>query len=335
MALNANEDTSKSGDPAGPVLSPPSPPAPDAGTPSGITATETPPYYSITPDGAAPSASIEAPVAPVDIGAPVDSTAPWPVRPAGRVAPPKPDFGAAHGENGATAPAPAPWTVSNAPTPPPAQIYTAPPAPAFSATAPVPAPPAEPAPAAPVLLTEAAPLEPLPAPAPAPASKEAPPPTGALVLLPGEEVIMHLGALYLTNKRAILYAPTILRAAFLRDVDAIGTVTERAGGWMLLFGLLAVALAGGAIYLGVTAPGSDLVLGDLFRANPFVVAVPLALLGLLMLASYFFWVKRSLFLSVGGRPLIVVSISGWSGKKLESVDSFVNAFSQAKERERS
>lgn len=328
MALNANEDTPKSSDPAGPVLSSPAPPAPDADGPSGITATETPPYYSITPDGAAPSAANEAPVAPVDTVAPVDSTAPLPVRPAGRVAPPKPDFGAAHGENGATAPAPAPWAVSNAPTPPPAQIYTPPPAPAYTA----PPPPADPAPAAPVLLTEAAPLEPLPAPAPA---APAPPPTGALVLLPGEEVIMQLGALYLTNKRAILYAPTILRAAFLRDVDAIGTVTERAGGWMLLFGLLAVALAGGAIYLGVTQPGSDLVLGDLFRANPFVVAVPLALLGLLMLASYFFWVKRSLFLSVGGRPLIVVSISGWSGKKLESVDSFVNAFSQAKERERS
>jgi hypothetical protein len=334
MALNANEDTPNSGDPAGSVLSPPPTPAPDADVPGGITATETPPYYSIMPDGAAPVD----PVAPVDTIAPLDSTAPLPVRPAGRVAPAKPDAGAAHGENGAAAaaPAPAPWTVSNAPTPPPAQMYMPPPAPAYTAPVAVPALPAEPAPAAPVLLTEAAPLEPLPAVAPAaPVSKEAPPPTGALVLLPGEEVIMQLGALYLTNKRAILYAPTILRAAFLRDVDAIGTVTERAGGWMLLFGLLGVALAGGATYLGVTQPGSDLVLGDLFRANPFVVAVPLALLGLLMLASYFFWVKRSLFLSVGGRPLIVVSISGWSGKKLESVDSFVNAFSQAKERERS
>jgi hypothetical protein len=329
MASNANEDTSKSGDAADPVLSPSPTRSPDADVPGGIAASEMPPYYTITaPPPAAP-----------DLSEPVDSTAPLPVRPAGRIAPAKPDVGSGHGENGATAPvsaapaakdvpAPAPWTVSNVAPPPPAQIYTPPPAPAFSA----PAPPAEPEPvAAPVLLTEAAPLEPLPAPAPAPT----PPPTGALVLLPGEEVIMQLGALYLTNKRAILYAPTILRAAFLRDVDAIGTVTERAGGWMLLFGLLAVALAGGAIYLGVTQPGNDLVLGDLFRANPFVVAVPLALLGLLMLASYFFWVKRSLFLSVGGRPLIVVSISGWSGKKLESVDSFVNAFSQAKERERS
>jgi hypothetical protein len=34
---------------------------------------------------------------------------------------------------------------------------------------------------------------------------------------------------------------------------------------------------------------------------------------------------------VGGRPLIVVSLSGWSNKKLEAVDGFVNAFSQAKD----
>src|SRR5690348_4420037 len=142
MALNANEDTPNSGDPAGPVLSPPGTPAPDADVPGGITATETPPYYSVTPDGAAPLET----VVPVDTVAPVDSTAPLPVRPAGRLAPTKPDAGAAHGENGATAPAaaPAPWTVSNAPTPPPAQIYTPPPAPAYTAPVAVPALPAEP-----------------------------------------------------------------------------------------------------------------------------------------------------------------------------------------------
>ena len=50
----------------------------------------------------------------------------------------------------------------------------------------------------------------------------------------------------------------------------------------------------------------------------------------LLLASYFFWVKKSLFLSVGGRPLIVISLSGWSPKRLEGVDTFINAFSQAK-----
>ena len=40
-------------------------------------------------------------------------------------------------------------------------------------------------------------------------------PAGALMLLPGEEVLQQLGALYLTNRRAILYAPTILRAAWV------------------------------------------------------------------------------------------------------------------------
>ena len=54
-----------------------------------------------------------------------------------------------------------------------------------------------------------------------------------MVLLPQEEVVTQLGALYLTNKRVILYAPTILRAAFLRDVDAVGTLTERSSGWTL------------------------------------------------------------------------------------------------------
>src|SRR5690242_4677072 len=106
MALNANEDTPQSGDPAGTVLSPPpaskEAPAPDADVPGGITATETPPYYSVTPDG----------TAPVDTVAPVDSTAPLPVRPAGRPAATNLDAGPAHGENGAGAPAPAPWTVS-------------------------------------------------------------------------------------------------------------------------------------------------------------------------------------------------------------------------------
>ena len=57
----------------------------------------------------------------------------------------------------------------------------------------------------------------------------------------------------------------------------------------------------------------------------------LAALGIFLLLTYFFWIKKSLFLAVGGRPLIVISLSGWSPKKLEGVDTFVNAFSQAKD----
>ncbi len=195
--------------------------------------------------------------------------------------------------------------------------------------APAPAPAAPPPPAV-------TPIAYAPAPAVAPAAGEListapPPPTGALILLPDEDVIMQLGALYLTNKRAILYAPTILRSAFLRDIDAVGTVTERSSGWMLLLALLALALTAAALYAGLAQPGLELKVGDVYSASPLLLAIPLAIIGVLTLASYFFWVKRSLFLSVGGRPLIVVSISGWSGRKLTTVDAFVNAFSQAKD----
>ena len=41
----------------------------------------------------------------------------------------------------------------------------------------------------------------------------------------------------------------MLRTAFLRDVDAIGTLTERASGWSFFFGLLLLATAGAGVYL--------------------------------------------------------------------------------------
>jgi hypothetical protein len=152
-----------------------------------------------------------------------------------------------------------------------------------------------------------------------------------LVLLPEEEVVNQLGALYLTNRRVILYAPSILRAAFLRDIDAIGTLTERASGWSLILAVLFLAAAGVTGYLasGRTVPWSDWPL--LSQVPTWALPAVLAALGLLLLAAYFLWVKKSLFLSVGGRPLIVVSLSGWSAKKLEGVDTFVNAFSQARD----
>ncbi len=209
------------------------------------------------------------------------------------------------------------------------------PLPPVAMTAPPPADP--PAPIVPPAAVVAVPDPPAVAPAVAtsvPTVAVKPPPTGALVLLPGEEVLLQLGALYLTTRRAILYAPTILRAAFLHDIDAVGTVTERSGGWMFLIGLVSLGAGAAAAYVGLTQPGITWQLGELLQANPLLIAIPLLALGLFTLAGYFFWVKRSLFLSVGGRPLIVISVTGWNAKKLEPVDQFVNAFSAAKDRER-
>ncbi|HMA34995.1 MAG TPA: hypothetical protein VKY74_11010 [Chloroflexia bacterium] len=312
-----------------------------------------------TTTAALPTAAPPAPAGVNENGGAAEERGPLPVRPAGwgmsapadppaplaRVEPAARPWAADLPAAPADAPAPHPVPEGRAtplmPIPPAAPpVVAAPPGVVSPWAAPVVAPGAPAPPAVIPLPVVSAPIPP-PSAAPvvsAPAANVVTPgttpPPGALVLLSDEEVIMQLGALYLTNKRAILYAPTILRAAFLPDIDAVGTVTERSGGWMLILGLLLLVLAAAAAYVGVTQPGGDLQLGDLYRASPLLVAVPLALLGLLTLASYFFWVKRSLFLSVGGRPLIVVSVSGWSPKKLEPVDSFVNAFSQAKDRAR-
>ena len=51
-----------------------------------------------------------------------------------------------------------------------------------------------------------------------------------------------------------------------------------------------------------------------------------ALVGLALLVLYFVWIKRTLFVSVSGRPLITVSVSDWNSRKLEGMDGFVNAF---------
>src|SRR5207249_2827394 len=39
-------------------------------------------------------------------------------------------------------------------------------------------------------------------------------PRGAVEMLPNESVVFQLGALYLTNKRVILLAPSVVRLAF-------------------------------------------------------------------------------------------------------------------------
>ena len=153
-------------------------------------------------------------------------------------------------------------------------------------------------------------------------------PRGALELLPGESVAFQLGALYLTTKRVILLAPSVVRSAFVRDIDAVGTFTERASAWVPVFGFLLLALSGAGFYGLVTAQqwrATFPVLSDIGIVLP-ILASLFALWGIFLVARYFFWVKRTLFVSVKGRPLITVSIADWNQRKLEGMDSFVNAF---------
>ena len=156
-------------------------------------------------------------------------------------------------------------------------------------------------------------------------------PRGAIELLPEESVAFQLGALYLTNKRVILLAPSVVRAAFLRDVDAVGTLTEKATGWSLFFGLLFLGLAASAAYLGIDRVAYESSFPFLFLLEPLALAGVFALLGLALLVLYFVWIKRTLFVSVSGRPLITVSVSDWNTRKLEGMDGFVNAFFQVKD----
>jgi hypothetical protein len=156
-------------------------------------------------------------------------------------------------------------------------------------------------------------------------------PRGAVEMLPNESVVFQLGALYLTNKRVILLAPSVVRLAFLRDVDAVGTLSERASGWSFFFGLILLGLAGAGLYFGLARANYEVNFPTLYVINPFIIAGGLALLAIYLLVNYFFWVKRTLFLSVGGRPLITVSITDWNAKKLEGMDQFINIYSQVKD----
>jgi hypothetical protein len=156
-------------------------------------------------------------------------------------------------------------------------------------------------------------------------------PRGAIELLPEESVAFQLGALYLTNKRVILLAPSVVRAAFLRDVDAVGTLTERSSGWTLFFSLLFLGLAAVGVYASVARRDLESNFPLLFTVEPLYVAIALAVAGVVLLVMYFLWVKRTLFVSVSGRPLITVSVADWTPRKLEGMDSFVNAFFQMKD----
>ena len=156
-------------------------------------------------------------------------------------------------------------------------------------------------------------------------------PRGAVEMLPNESVVFQLGALYLTNKRVILLAPSVLRAAFLRDVDAVGTLTERASGLSFFFGLVMLGLAAAAAYFSLARNQWREQLPIIYNFEPMIYAVLLGAFAVYLLANYFFWVKRTLFLSVGGRPLITVSVTDWNARKLEGMDAFINAFSQVKD----
>ena len=160
-----------------------------------------------------------------------------------------------------------------------------------------------------------------------------PVPRGALELLPQESVAYQLGALYLTTKRVILLAPSVIRSAFIRDIDAVGTFTERASGWYLFGGLLMLAGAGLSVYLSLTgvSQGYQLSFPWLYVIDPIFFAFLLLAGAVLTLVRYFLHVKRTLFISVRGRPLITVSIADWNTRKLEGMDSFVNAFFQIKD----
>lgn len=114
----------------------------------------------------------------------------------------------------------------------------------------------------------------------------------------------------------------------MRDIDAVGTFTERSSVWVPLFGFLLLALSGFGFYATTTQAewqNTFPFITDLGIFLP-IIAGLLALWGLYLLARYFFWTKRTLFVSVKGRPLITVSIADWSQRKLEGMDSFVNAF---------
>jgi hypothetical protein len=148
-------------------------------------------------------------------------------------------------------------------------------------------------------------------------------------------VAFQLGALYLTNKRVILLAPSVVRAAFLRDVDAVGTLTERSSGWSLFFSLLFLGLAAVGVYASIERVDLEASFPLLYTVEPLFVAIALAVAGLVLLIMYFVWVKRTLFVSVSGRPLITVSVADWNSRKLEGMDGFLNAFFQMKDGEHS
>ncbi len=169
---------------------------------------------------------------------------------------------------------------------------------------------------------------------------------GRIELLPSESVVHQLGAIYLTNKRVLLYAPNLLRTTSLRDVDAVGAAYDRLNGAIFALGLaltILSALFGGLVFFERQGDLTGSALLDLLQGVrgffqavlplPFLaILLGVAAIGIFFIVSYFLWLGRSLFISVHGRPLISVSISGYRPKRLEDVDAFINALWLAKDR---
>lgn len=154
---------------------------------------------------------------------------------------------------------------------------------------------------------------------------------GALDMLPGESVEFQLGDLYLTTKRVLLLAPGTLRSAFLADIDAAGTYTQRASQWILLLALGCVASALLVIYAAFNRLELARYIASLSSLDAWWLAVPLLALGGYLLTFYILHEKRTLFVSVKGRPLITVSISAWNPGRFAPLDEFVNAFFRTKD----
>ena len=154
---------------------------------------------------------------------------------------------------------------------------------------------------------------------------------GTLELLPQEEVVRQLGDLYLTNKRVILLASSVIRSAFVRDIDAVGTMTERAPIWQAILGGALLVLSIGAVYAETARNSLEPNIGWAYIISPLIAALLLAACGVFLIARYFLWIKRSLFVSVKGRPLITVSMTDWNSQKLAGMDSFVNSLFQVKD----
>ena len=144
----------------------------------------------------------------------------------------------------------------------------------------------------------------------------------ALELLPNESLLYQLGELYLTNKRVILLGHGGVRSAFVRDIDAAGTRTDRASLLNLITGLLFLAVSATLLFTMLSVQGTQTpVLGP--YGPPILGAVAL-ILGLFLLGRYFLWVRRTLFVSVRGHPIIELSVSNWESRIPADMDAFVN-----------
>jgi hypothetical protein len=154
-------------------------------------------------------------------------------------------------------------------------------------------------------------------------------PDQTLELLPNESLVYQLGGLYLTSKRVILLAHGEIRSAFLHDIDAAGTRTERASVLNLLLGLLFLGASAGALITMLAGADQQMPLPGKYSLA--AVAGLALILGLFLLGRYFLWVRRTLFVSVKGHPIIELSVSNWESRISRDMDAFVNRLFQIKD----